>query len=177
MTLGNLADFADIIGAFGVIATIIYLAVEIRRNTAATRQQSYHNLVTRRADWFQALADSRDLTRVFFTGMNGERLDEMDSQRFIAYMINCMSHYQDVYLQHRAGIVEKDVWSAERRILGAIVHTPGFNSWWLEGNQYFMPEFVDEVARVEHVNPVVYDPESGQWSRPGGKIPTGKEAG
>ena len=173
MTLGDLADLADIVGAIGVIATIIYLAVEIRRNTAATRQQSYHDLVTRRADWFQALADSRDLTKIFWTGMNGDRLDETDSQRFTAYMINCMSHYQDVYLQHRVGIVEKGVWTAERRILGAIAHAPGFNGWWQEANQYFMPEFVDEVTRVEHVDPVIYDQESDKWSRAGGKIPTG----
>lgn len=175
MTLSNLASIAEIIGALGVVATLIYLSVEIRRNTTATRQQSYHDLVTRRSDWFEALANSRDLTRIVMTGLNGERLDDLDSQRFVSFMINSMSHYQDVYLQFTAGIVEQKVWAAERRILGVLVHTPGFDSWWQEANQYFMPEYVAEVARVEPVNPVIYDQVLGKWSRPGGKIPVKTE--
>ena len=61
-------------------------------------------------------------------------------------MINFMLRFQDVFLQFQAGIVEDDVWQAERKILAAVVRTPGVNDWWQQATQYFMPEFVNEVA-------------------------------
>jgi hypothetical protein len=38
MTLQNLALLGEVIGAFGVIASLIYLAFEIRHNTQAMRR-------------------------------------------------------------------------------------------------------------------------------------------
>jgi len=157
---------AEIVSAIAVVVSLLYVAVQIRQNTKATRQQSYHDLVTRRAElFFSELVRSKEAANIFVKGMAGESLDEVDSQRFVALMINFMSHFQDVYLQHASGIVENHVWLAERRILAAVNSTPGFGDWWQAASQYFLPQFVSEVANVKPIDLVSFDQQERKWIR------------
>jgi hypothetical protein len=155
----------DILGAFAVVISLGYVAVQIRQNTKATRQQSYHDLVTRRSQWFYALVATRDVANIRIAGAAGETFDRVDSQRFVALMINFMSHFQDVYLQRATGIVEEHVWLAERRFLAAVNSAPGFVDWWKSASQYFLPEFVQEVAKVKPIDMVSFDQETAKWAR------------
>jgi hypothetical protein len=83
-------------------------------------------------------------------------------------MINVLSHFQDVHTQSRSGIVEYEVWAAERQILAGFSGQPGFEKFWREAQQYFLPEFIKEMSEIEPINLVVYDPETHDWGRPGG---------
>ena len=156
----------ELVGATAVVVSLVYVAVQIRQNTKATRQQGYHDLVTRRGElFFSEAVRSKEVASMFFKGMAGEFNDGIDSQRFVSLMINFMSHFQDAYLQHESGIVEDDVWLAERRILAAIRSGPGFDGWWQAASQYFLPRFVDEVANVALIETATFDQEEGKWIR------------
>ena len=171
MSLADFASVAEIVGAIGVIITLIYLTLELRRNTAATRQQSYHNLVTRRSTWFDNYTLNPDLVKIFIAGQSGDDLDEIESQQYVGAMLTFMSHFQDVYMQHRSGIVEKSVWDAERKMLAAATSSEGFQNWWKKASQYFVNEFVEEVGRVGGVYPVIYDRANRRWVRPENQRP------
>lgn len=167
MTLAVFASLAEIVSALAVVMTLIFLVLELRRNTTATRQQSYHSIVSRRADlFFQGISKDKETIEIFAKGLNAGDLDALDAQRYLTAMINILSHFQDVYMEFNAGIVEHSVWAAERRLLAAFKSQPGFKNLWRELNQYFLPEFIEEVARIEPIRLVVYDPETHDWKRP-----------
>ena len=169
MILSDLANFAEIVSAIGVVGSLIFLAVEIRKNTTATTRQSYHSIVTRRAVLFrESMSENRESAEIFAKGLAAGDLDTIDAQRFLGGMLNWMSHFQDVYMQFRSGIVEEDVWDAERRFIAAMSGQPGFRNWWREANQYYLPDFIEEVSRVKPLNLVSYDPDTHDWSRPAG---------
>ena len=46
MNWDALGAIAEAVGAIGVIGTLLYLSVELRKSTIATRQQSYHNIIS-----------------------------------------------------------------------------------------------------------------------------------
>jgi hypothetical protein len=171
-----MAAIAEVIGAIGVIGTLIYLAIELRKSTTATRQQSYHSIATRRIGIFDGFVQDREMMNIFIMGTSGGELDELDSNRFFYQMTNFMSHFQDIYMQFLAGTIEAKVWEAERRMTGAVLEQPGFLSWWNEAEQYFMPEFVEAVARIGPVKLVIFDQETRKWGRPGGVWKQGEGA-
>jgi len=167
MNLADFASVAEIVSALGVIATLLFLAVELRKNTKATRQQSYHTIVSRRAAiFFEGISRDRETIEIFAKGLNAGDLDEFDAQRFLVTMTNLLSHFQDVYTEYQSGIVEKEVWVAERQLLAGFSGQPGFRNLWRELNQYYLPQFIAEVARIEPINLVVYNPETHDWERP-----------
>jgi len=169
VTLTEFASIAEIVSAGGVIATLVFLAVELRKNTTATRQQSYHNIVSRRAALFrEGISKDRETIDIFAKGLSAGDLDELDAQRFLTSMMNILSHFQDVYMQFNSGIVEYEIWAAERQVLAGFSSQLGFTNFWREIKQYYLPEFIEEMAKIEPLNLVVYDPGAHDWGRPGG---------
>ncbi len=167
LTLSELSSVAEIVSATGVIATLFFLAIELRKNTAATRQQSYHNIVSRRAALFyEGISKDKETIDIFAKGLNAGDLDELDAQRFLTSILNILSHFQDVYMQYRSGIVEYEVWAAERQVLAGLSGQPGFKNLWREAKQYYLPEFISEMSRIDPINLVVYDPNTHDWGRP-----------
>ena len=55
MELAELANFGELLGGIGVIASVIYLAFEVRSNTQAAHNTAYHETVN------QILAGNRNL--------------------------------------------------------------------------------------------------------------------
>jgi len=85
-SLGNLGDF---IGGIGVVATLSYLAIQIRQGSQSQREA---NVIARSeaVDWGfeqftgfrRLLASDAEVTRIWLAGCAGENLDPTDENRF-----------------------------------------------------------------------------------------------
>ena len=165
MNWDALGAIGEVVGAAAVVLTLGYLAIQIRQSGKSSRQQSYHDLVTRRSEFYNKMVESNDVAAIVIAGSRGDSMNEVDAQRFTSSMLNYVSHFQDVYLQRRIGLVEESVWLAERQFLAVMMGLPGFVEWWQAATQYFMPDFVNEVDTFDPIPVVVMDPETGHWTR------------
>ena len=159
-----LGAIGELVGAATVVLTLGYLAIQVRQSGKSSRQQSYHDLVTRRADFFNHMVSSDDVTAIVLAGLRGDPMDEIKAQRFTSSMFNYVSHFQDVYLQRKSGLIEESVWLAERQFLAAGIALPGFAAWWRASTQYYLPDFIAEVAKIEPIPFVLMDQEAGKWT-------------
>ena len=159
-----LGNFGEFVGAIAVVATLIYLTLQVRQNTSAIRRQTYTDLISRREAIFDTLSQSGELAGILARGMAGEPLAVYESQRFTYHLFNHMAHYQDCMIQHAAGIIEDSVWEAEKRLLGTALADKGFTAWWEQSQQFFTPEFAEFVSTLGHIGRhVSFDVESGEW--------------
>ncbi len=164
MNWDALGAIGELVGAAAVVLTLGYLAVQIRQSSKSSRQQSYNDLITRRADYFNKMVESNDVTSILLAGWRGDMLDAIEAQRFTSASLNYVSHFQDVYLQWRNNVIEESVWLAERQFLAAGKGLPGFADWLDHAKQYFLPEFVTEISKLEPIPVVVMDQETGKWA-------------
>ena len=96
-TLGNLGDF---IGGIGVIVTVIYLAVQVRRNTQSNLTSSYQSIVTAISDWTTTVASDKELTRVIRIGMADlNSLDGDEQAQFNLLIVGVLRHYENIHFQ------------------------------------------------------------------------------
>jgi hypothetical protein len=112
------------------------------------------------------LTNDRDFIEVFSKGCSRREMDAIDAQRFTSFGMNLSAHVQDAYIQFQAGLIGKEVWEAERTILGVCLSQPGFLDWWQHGQQYVTPEFIHIMENCPKPNLVLYDPETQSWGRP-----------
>ncbi len=133
MTLQDLGNIGEFVGAVGVIVSLVYLATQIRQNTRAVRSSAQQeilgyismsgiiNLVTGDSDtasvYEVGLADSRDLSRA-------ERL------RFSLLLTRFFYGFSRVYDLHRDGNLEPESWEAQKEILRWVIKQPGVKRWW-----------------------------------------------
>lgn len=133
-------------GAVAVVATLIYLAGQIRQSTQATRFQVDHAV---RRDWTDirfSYLHHPELSKLFRRGMlEYESLDEDERQQFFLAVSNLIEHYDDCYRWHLQGLYD---WNAMEGDLVDYFGQPGILAWWAVRGPRLSPAFRDYVENT-----------------------------
>lgn len=132
--LGNIGDF---VGGIAVIITLIYLAVQIRQNTRSTRLASMQSAMLAAQNVGILPAQNRELARVVRVGLTTpEELDDDEFQQFRYFLMSMLRVHEDMFVQHRAGVVDDETWLARASSLRTIFSMPGGRRVWDSSSAY-----------------------------------------
>jgi hypothetical protein len=122
---------AELLGALGVIATLGYLAFQIRQNTISMRSSSHQAAVTAVSDWSRAIG--LDPTAAQLVQQGNLDLGALTPERRFQFMFLTTSLYrnfENIFYQHEQGAIDEAVWQGwSVRILGNYA-SPGIRAWW-----------------------------------------------
>jgi hypothetical protein len=148
MTLEQLFYLAQIVASVGVIASLGFIAVQIRANTAAL-QRSEHNSTM--AQWTvirMAIAQNRDIAELMTAGLHGELpLDAADQLRLEQVLAeNAWAAYH-IWDRTQRGIFPRGTFELTGgALLRGLLGTARGGSWWHSAKQTgFVPGFVADV--------------------------------
>lgn len=148
MTLEQLFYFAQIVASVGVIASLGFIAVQIRANTAAL-QRSEHNSTM--AQWTvirMAVAQNRDIAELMTAGLHGELpLDAADQLRLEQVLAeNAWAAYH-IWDRTQRGIFPRGTFELTGgALLRGLLRTARGGTWWRSAKQTgFVPGFVADV--------------------------------
>ena len=137
----------EVLGAIGVIATLGYLAVQIRRNTTAMRAESRRSGTQASAAANIAIAQDGELARIFNQGLRDPSgLSPEEHTRFAFLLATIIGPMSTMYDEVRLGIMPEDS-LAERDTLRRFLHQPGGAHWWNQYQGGYSPPFRDYVNR------------------------------
>ena len=138
----------EILGAIAVIATLIYLAKQIRQNSQAVQISALRDTTEQWNRWSEVLATSPELADIVISGNKSYRqLPETEAIRYGAYVqmfFDSAESYRSLVLEHR---VQKDIDVLEQIVARRIALT-GFAEWWSDNQMDYDMEFVDWVNGV-----------------------------
>ena len=126
------------LGAIGVIATLAYLAIQIRGNTRALGAQTRHSVsdFAREISVFRAQHADR-----WSKVMTTDDLTPAD-QEFLFWMHMQMLVFGETYhYQHQLGFMPESHWRGFVRFLAGYVQTKGFDEFWDETAPAFSEDF------------------------------------
>lgn len=154
MTLAELADLGELLGGVAVIASLVYLALEIRQNTRSVRGATLHGNTDLWTALFVQLAQP-DTAKAYVAGMAGE--PEMRPLFFTQFFLICRAMFiafENQYYQKRQGILDPATYAAyERSIRTQFLAFPGFRIWWELSRSVFSPAFVQHVDEMIATTP------------------------
>jgi hypothetical protein len=157
MSLDDLGNIGEFLGALGVIASLIYLAIQIRQNTRSVRASTFHGAASRAADLTRAIAEEKELAHIYRTGMAGlDQLDDDDERlRFMMFLSTMFRQFEDLFFQYRAGTISSESWDAWRYSLRLQISNPGFSPFWNLRRLAFTETFRQFVdAELETAEPL-----------------------
>jgi hypothetical protein len=147
----------EAIGAFGVIATLGYLAFQIRQNT---KQLSLNELASRvavanasatalRVERRSAY-ESAELADLWLRGMSDpEDLSENEYYRFRLFMQNAMDGMWDIYSQTAATGYANEIWETQGvSVVSRLVASVGGRRVWTQFREAYPEEFRAEIDRI-----------------------------
>jgi hypothetical protein len=155
MTLESLALLSQIAGTIAVLASLIFVGLQIRQQANATRAQTEQAIA---ANWM-ALAQVIGSTAEPFTAglistnATFAELNDADRMRFLAAIFALFKHYENMFLQFQKGRISQDDWEPWSNHLQMYFHQPGVQTWWSLRKAAFSPvfrKFLDEsMAPIE----------------------------
>ncbi len=141
----------EIIGAAAVVVTLVYLAAQMKTNTAAVNRSASQAAVLGRAESAKFIAGDSEVSSIFWQGAKDpDSLSQEDWQRFFFIVSAALRPVEMAYLDFKEGLMSEDVWSGQKASLEHWFVTPGFQRWLDEYGHSFnkdFREYVEEIVR------------------------------
>ena len=141
-----LGAIGELVGAAAVLATLVYLALQMRQNTRAVRIAARTTLQEAFSSVGDLLAHSPQLAELYLKGcMDYRALSRTDRLRFSGILQNYLFSIEMLDQQASEGMVETTT-LIER--LRPLFEQPGVRDWWSQNSKLFRPTFVRTVEGV-----------------------------
>ena len=149
MTLEQLANLGELIGGLAVVASLIYLAIQVRQNTANVRSAT---LAANTDIWASMLAQfaQPEFNEAYILGSSGKP-DLKPHQLLQFYLISraIFVAFENQHYQFLKGTLDEEIYLGyERSTRNQILSLPGFQAYWHANSEEFSPEFVSRVNEL-----------------------------
>ena len=161
--LGNYGEF---IGALAVVATLAYLAVQVRHSRQATEDNTRSLRSVARFEsgryWSEEtirMALSPDMASIVAAGFeDASRLDDNDRERLVAWFLQHMLMKDTLYHQYLDGVFPEEAWKAHEQVTIGAIQSDAWCRVWDAGFMPVSEEFRAYVEQLRKDNP------STRWS-------------
>ncbi len=131
----------EVVGAFGVILTLGYLAVQIRQNSAVVRASTRQAISTMQAEVGYRLAQDAELRAA---ALHFTHLDSTVSEADLAghfYLRALLRTYENQYHQYRDGTFDESIWVGYRNSMAQNFTGPETVKYWQVHRDLYSAEF------------------------------------
>ena len=137
-----ISAIGQIVGAVGVIISVIYLALQVRSNARQTRLASMRSMSDAFNQWLQSLAENAEFGDLYYRGMRDfESIQGADLPRFSGLMDHLFRIYEDMYYQKLEGHLDPRVWRGFEAPMRDIIAYPGAQARWRTRSRWFSRQF------------------------------------
>lgn len=148
---------SELIGAFGVIVSLVYLASQIRQNTRQLEQNERASMAaavnvssTNYRENRRYIYTSSEVTEICLTGMaDPERLNDAERYRFRLLTQNLVDGLWDMYSQTVLTGFAPETWETQgKRVIERVLTTGGGRWFWENFSADYTQDFRAEVTRI-----------------------------
>ena len=131
--LETLSQIGELVGGFGALFALIYLAVQIRQNNKISRAQSRQTLIDTWSASNWDLVQDTELLRAFGAGLSRwPDLSDEQKTKFDLGMSRFLANIWNGLLLQDAGLLDEKVLDEISNYMVISVLSPGGSRWWNE---------------------------------------------
>ena len=142
----------------GVVAGIIFLAIELNQNTKATIAAASEGVTNQSLEYFALGMDNEVISKALYKQSTELELDGFERDQLRRHQYYNFRVFQNVYLQYRRGYYDENEWNAYRRLIASrLASDPIALAMWNDTaggwDAYFESEveIIREMPSSEHV--------------------------
>ncbi len=143
MTLSDLANIGQVVASVAVIASLMFVGLQIRQNTKANRASTLQMNADYWLTYLTTLADSR-FSVLYSKGALGRK--DLDGEQFGQFFFLCRATFmgcENQHYQYRTGLLDEDAYRGyQATIREQIAAFPGVRAMWQLVKHTYGTEFV-----------------------------------
>lgn len=170
MSLEQYAYLGQLVAAAAVVASLLFLGMQIRASTLASRQTAAHTVLASQAEVIQIISSSTEASRIWRTGLqDASNLLPDERVRFFAQLRIWLLFWEEQYHLMQRGQLDKWLAHYLHSALPDIVRSPGGSQYLRERGHWLHPAFRAFVESVVagHTSASLAERYS-KWSAPSG---------
>ncbi|MDB4511866.1 hypothetical protein N9060_00245 [Arenicella sp.] len=146
MNLENLAYIGEFVAAIGVVASLVYLSIQIKRSESTTRAATTQELLSKSIDMLLWHDENSPMLKHAI----GEPLSQKDRKRLELAMFALFSHFNNAHHQNAAGKLDPEIWDMyDARTRRNVKQMNDFDQWWSQYKINFTGSFCDYIEQIK----------------------------
>ena len=144
-----ISAIGQVVGAFAVVVSLLYLALQIRSQNKEARIAAMHDISAGYRDMLATIA-GREFMEVLDKAFDDyDGLTRGESIRLIAALLRVLKVWEEAFFQYEAGRLDQRVWEPMERQFNAYMSTIPFTRVWEIRKNAFDTEFQSYVESGE----------------------------
>lgn len=125
------AALAEVAGAIAVVASLIYVAAQIRQNSRALEAASVESVLAAHREIYHPICmDPETFDLVWRGSMDLDSLDARERPRFMWLAFNMLKTMEDFHYKHETGLLADEIWQGWSTMFSSFLEFPGMRSYW-----------------------------------------------
>jgi hypothetical protein len=145
----RLNQWLNLLASLGVIAGLVFLAIEINQSTQVTIAAASQELTNQSLEYFSLGMDNQVISRAQHKQSVGEELDAFEQSQLWLHQYFNFRVFENAFLQYRRGFYDQSEWEKYRRIIYRRLSKDIFaKKMWEESDGDWTHEFAAEVNSI-----------------------------
>jgi hypothetical protein len=147
---------AELLAAFGVIVSFVYLARQIRQNTLVQRRANVSDIATDLAASMRVISADPEMSALSLRALSDlDSLDPAERYRFDCFFYPWVAAFERALIDARDGEYPDEYLTPMRAALAGFLRTDGGRAWWKQRKVWFTAfggKHIEEILRDERTN-------------------------
>jgi len=140
--LSEWAHVAEVVGGVAIVASLIFVGLEVRENTSVARLTSDRAIDQQNLALNLAIAQSGDLAEILVRAVQDrDSLTEVELIRFDNYCFSQFGSYENIIGNFRADFITSEEYEIWTDLFNHRFNKPGYRQFWVEYRKVYFPEF------------------------------------
>jgi hypothetical protein len=140
-----LGAIGELVGAAAVIATLLYLATQIRQNNTSQRVAAKLEMTRQFSEFIDFLVLHPELAAIHDSGLEGKELTAEELTIFSRMMAKASWYFATMHFQYQVQKLEDGDWEESRSLITYYCSMPGYQNFWASRERAHGPEFLQYV--------------------------------
>ena len=156
MNIEAAANYADVIAGIAVIVSLVYVSVQIRKNTRVNQGIATQQTFASTQVIYSWHANNSEVSELYAKFSQGETLTLPESVRMTNLMLGMIEQYQVYFILNKLKMMDEESFHSFFRKILLVLATPTARQWFTTNRKFFRSDFVEYVDNMLDENPHVF---------------------
>ena len=156
--LSDIASIAEIIGAVAIVLSLIFVGVQLKDSTRATRSATANEAISTLTAWYAEIGTDEQTSSLFWNAMaDPEARTPEEWFQFTMVFHGIMLTFQNSFYLANEGTLDEEIHQSMTEVLVGVKDQPGLHRYWRQRRSIFYRDFQDYVDSILAVERRVSD--------------------
>ena len=146
MNWDAIGAIGELAGAGGVIISLLYLGLQIKRQNVESRFAAVYELVNETNIFYGSVAENKEVAEIWVKGIqNFDALDQVEKARFLGDVSRTFRSTEGLLYLKLRGRLDSAMWKGIDRSTEDLCKCPGIKSFWSMRSHWYSDELNEYI--------------------------------